>query len=255
MMQARARETTTIMQRAATALSFPAASARKSAVVIRRAATIRWTAGATVVTVPKAVRVCLTAALILGAGAVNADIYRYYDENGVLHLTDTPPDSRYKLYIATQKAPSAIQTTFEARRYRQIPAKRRSNYVDVVATVAKTFAIEPELLHAVISAESAYNPLARSPKGARGLMQLMPDTAKRYGVEDSYDPLQNIQGGAAYLRDLLTLFGNDLQLAVAAYNAGEGMVMRHGYKIPPFRETLQYVPKVMSYYRQYKGTL
>jgi len=86
-------------------------------------------------------------------------------------------------------------------------------------------------------------------------MQLMPDTAKRYGVEDSYDPLQNILGGATYLRDLLTLFGNDLQLAVAAYNAGEGMVMRHGHKIPPFRETLQYVPKVMNYYQQYKGSL
>lgn len=198
---------------------------------------------------------CILAALGLGGAQARADIYRYYDENGVLHLTDTPPDSRYKLYIATSKTPSAIQSTFESRRYRQIPAKRRSAYHELVVAAAKTFALEPELLHAVISAESAYNPLARSPKGARGLMQLMPATAKRYGVEDSYDPLQNIQGGAAYLRDLLTLFGNDLQLAVAAYNAGEGMVMRHGYKVPPFRETLQYVPKVMNYYKQYKGTL
>jgi len=184
-----------------------------------------------------------------------ADIYRYYDDNGVLHLTDTPPDSRYKLYLATKKEPSAIHTTFEKRRYKQIPAKRRSLYNEHIAEAAKIFALEPALLHAVISAESAYNPLARSIKGARGLMQLMPDTAKRYGVENSYDPLQNILGGAAYLRDLLTLFGNDLQLAVAAYNAGEGMVMRHGYKIPPFRETLQYVPKVMNYYQQYKGSL
>lgn len=197
----------------------------------------------------------LAAMLVMTGGACHADIYRYYDENGVLHLTDTPPDSRYKLYMATKKAPSAIQATFENRRQRAIPAKRKSLYEEMVAAAAKTFSLEPELLHAVISAESAYNPLARSPKGARGLMQLMPDTAKRYGVEDSYDPLQNIQGGAAYLRDLLTLFGNDLHLAIAAYNAGEGMVMRHGYKIPPFRETLQYVPKVMNYYRQYKGNL
>lgn len=198
----------------------------------------------------------MIAALALGATpGAHADIYRYYDENGVLHLTDTPPDSRYKLYIATKKTPSVIAETFEARRYKQIPAKRRSTYEEIVAAAAKTFALEPALLHAVISAESAYNPLARSPKGARGLMQLMPDTAKRYGVENSYDPLQNVQGGAAYLRDLLTLFGNDLQLAIAAYNAGEGMVMRHGYKIPPFRETLQYVPKVLNYYKQYKGTL
>lgn len=193
--------------------------------------------------------------LVMTGEAAHADIYRYYDENGILHLTDTPPDSRYKLYMATKKAPSAIQATFENRRQRAIPAKRKSLYEEMVSAAAKTFSLEPELLHAVISAESAYNPLARSPKGARGLMQLMPDTAKRYGVEDSYDPLQNIQGGAAYLRDLLTLFGNDLHLAIAAYNAGEGMVMRHGYKIPPFRETLQYVPKVMDYYRQYKGNL
>lgn len=200
-------------------------------------------------------RMAILVAAAAAASSAHADIYRYYDDNGVLHLTDTPPDSRYKLYLATSKEPSAIQTTFEQRRQRPVSAKRKSFYEQMVAAAAKTFSLEPELLHAVISAESAYNPLARSPKGARGLMQLMPDTAKRYGVEDSYDPLQNIQGGAAYLRDLLTIFGNDLQLAIAAYNAGEGMVMRHGYKIPPIRETLQYVPKVMGYYKQYKGTL
>lgn len=199
--------------------------------------------------------VWLASCVILLAFEARADIYRYYDENGVMHVTDTPPDSRYKLYIASKKTPSTLTEALEARRYRQISQTRRAAYQKEIVAAAKTFSLEPELLHAVISAESAYNPLARSPKGARGLMQLMPDTAKRYGVRNSYDPNQNITGGAAYLKDLLTLFGNDLQLAVAAYNAGEGMVMRHGFKVPPFRETMLYVPKVMSYYKQYKGRL
>ena len=98
----------------------------------------------------------------------------------------------------------------------------RKKYHAHIVAAARAFALEPALIHAVISAESGYNPLARSPKGAKGLMQLMPDTAKRYGVDNPLDPEQNIQGGAAYLRDLLKLFGNDLNLALAAYNAGEG---------------------------------
>ena len=191
--------------------------------------------------------------LSLVAGVANADIYRYYDENGIMHLTDTPPDSRYKLYLATKKQPSALRATLEWGRYKRIPEELRILYHDQIVAAAKTFALEPELLHAVISAESAYNPFARSSKGARGLMQLMPETAKRYGVRNSFDPAQNIVGGAAYLKDLLIMFGNDVQLAVAAYNAGEGKVMKHGYKVPPYRETMLYVPKVMSYYKRYKG--
>lgn len=198
---------------------------------------------------------CLATIAACIATESHADIYRYYDETGVMHVTDTPPDSRYKLYIASKKTPSDLTAALEARQYRQISRQRRSTFQKEIVAAAKTFSLEPELLHAVISAESAYNPLARSPKGARGLMQLMPDTAKRYGVRNSFDPIENITGGAAYLRDLLTLFGNDLQLAVAAYNAGEGMVMRHGFRVPPLRETRLYVPKVMSYYRQYKNRL
>jgi len=121
-----------------------------------------------------------------------------------------------------------------------------------VMAAARAFQLDPALIHAVISAESGYNPLARSPKGAKGLMQLMPATARRYGVDNPLDPKQNIEGGSAYLRYLLTLFGNDLQLALAAYNAGEGAVMEYGHRIPPYRETTQYVPKVLSYYKRYK---
>lgn len=201
-------------------------------------------------------QLCCVAAIFWSAGpSAWADIYRYYDENGVMHVTDTPPDSRYKLYIASKTSPSAVTSAFQSRQYRRIPSHKRATYHKEITAAAKTFDLEPELLHAVISAESAYNPLARSPKGARGLMQLMPETAKRYGVRNSYDPLENITGGAAYLRDLLTMFGNDLQLAIAAYNAGEGRVMKHGFKVPPLRETLLYVPKVMTYYRQYKSRL
>jgi soluble lytic murein transglycosylase-like protein len=138
---------------------------------------------------------------------------------------------------------------------RGYPSAARKKFHDHVVAAARMFQLEPALLHAVISAESGYNPLARSPKGARGLMQLMPDTARRYGVRNPLDPGQNIHGGAAYLRDLLTMFGNDVKLALAAYNAGEGRVIQYGNRIPPYRETTQYVPKVLSYYQRYKSMM
>jgi len=113
--------------------------------------------------------------------------------------------------------------------------------------------VDPTLIHAVISVESGYNPSARSSAGAVGLMQLMPGIARRYGVKDRLDPAQNIQGGARYLRDLKVMFGNDLQLVLAAYNAGEDAVMRYGRRIPPFHETAAYVPKVLDYYRKFRA--
>ena len=105
-------------------------------------------------------------------------------------------------------------------------------------------------LHAVISAESGYNPNARSPKNAQGLMQLIPATARRFGVNDPYDPIENLHGGARYLRWLLDLF-TDLRLALAAYNAGEGAVQRYGNTIPPYPETRTYVQRVLEFYRYY----
>ena len=105
----------------------------------------------------------------------------------------------------------------------------------------------------MISVESSYNPKAVSNKGAAGLMQLMPGTAKRYGVADAFDPAQKLRGGANYLRDLLKLFDSDVSLALAAFNAGEDAVMKHGNRIPPYRETLRYVPKVLDYYQRYRA--
>ena len=195
---------------------------------------------------------CALAAMLAVPLCAHADIYRFVDENGTVHFTNTPTDTRFRLYMTTRKEPDAVTTTVTSRVAHSYPTAARRRYHAHIVAAARTYQLEPALLHAVISAESGYNPLARSAKGARGLMQLMPATARRYGVENPLDPEQNIYGGAAYLHDLLALFGNDVKLALAAYNAGEGTVREYGYRIPPYRETTQYVPKVLTYYKQYK---
>ena len=134
----------------------------------------------------------------------------------------------------------------------KINAESRQRWAQAIQQVAVTYHLEPALLHAVISAESAYNPQAHSPKGARGLMQLMPDTAKRFGVADPFDSTANLHGGARYLRWLLDLF-TDVRLALAAYNAGEGAVQRYGNAIPPYPETRTYVRRVLDFYRFYRS--
>ena len=116
----------------------------------------------------------------------------------------------------------------------------------IVLRVADELGLSPQLLHAVIAVESAYDPRAVSPKGAQGLMQLMPATARRFGVRDPFDPQDNVRGGAQYLKVLLAQFNGDLQLTLAAYNAGENAVVRHGNRVPPFAETRRYVPKVIA---------
>jgi soluble lytic murein transglycosylase-like protein len=130
---------------------------------------------------------------------------------------------------------------------------RKARYDRVVEKVSRAYGLESELLHAVIAVESSYNPKAVSNKGAAGLMQLMPGTAKRYGVTDAFDPEQNLRGGANYLRDLLKLFDSDVSLALAAFNAGENAVMKHGNRIPPYRETLRYVPRVLDHYNRLRA--
>ena len=125
-------------------------------------------------------------------------------------------------------------------------------YDQLVEDAARTYGLDSALLYAVISMESGYNPKAVSKKGASGLMQLMPVIAKHDGVVDLLDPVQSLQGGAKYLRDMLILFNNDVSLAVAAYNAGETAVVRYGNRIPPYRETMSYVPRVLNFYREYR---
>jgi soluble lytic murein transglycosylase-like protein len=124
-------------------------------------------------------------------------------------------------------------------------------YNRMVNKIARTYGVESALLHAVISVESRYSPRAISKAGAIGLMQLMPETAKRYDVADPLDPLQNLHGGARYLRYLLKKYNNDRNLALAAYNAGEAAVAKYGNQIPPYPETTNYVPRVMGYYQKY----
>jgi soluble lytic murein transglycosylase-like protein len=126
-------------------------------------------------------------------------------------------------------------------------AGRRDRYAPIVAAAAARHRVDPSLVHAVIRAESAYKPRAKSHAGACGLMQLMPATAKRFGVGDIWDPVQNIEGGVAYLRFLQHRFDGDIRLALAAYNAGEGAVAKYGNQIPPYPETQTYVKRVLRY--------
>jgi soluble lytic murein transglycosylase-like protein len=179
-----------------------------------------------------------------------ADIYVYTAPDGAVSLSNVPTDDRYAVLVASQQPDVAAAPVAKAAK--PGPA-RKARYDKVVEEVSRAYGLESALLHAVISVESSYNPKAVSNKGAAGLMQLMPGTAKRYGVADAFDPLQNLSGGAKYLRDLLNLFDSDVSLALAAYNAGENAVMKHGNRIPPYRETLRYVPKVLDYYQRYRA--
>jgi soluble lytic murein transglycosylase-like protein len=182
-----------------------------------------------------------------------ADIYWYKDEHGITHFTNVPDDPRYQLYLRWRdKNQVARSPKLRPLRSTKALAAKRRLYSPVIEEAARSYQLDSALLHAVITAESAYNPQAVSRKGAAGLMQLMPTTAERYGVKDLYDPHENVYGGARYLRDLLDLFNHDLSLAVAAYNAGEGAVMQYGNRIPPYAETQQYVSRVLEYYQRYR---
>lgn len=185
-----------------------------------------------------------------------ADVYAYTTEDGSVSLSNVPADERYRVLVADEKiivpvAPALDVRPQAAQAALSILAKK-ALYNRIVAVAARTYGLDDALLHAVISVESRYNHKAVSRAGAAGLMQLMPLTAKRYGVTDSFDPEQNINGGARYLNDLLKLFKGDMSLALAAYNAGENAVIKHGNRIPPIAETRDYVPKVLGFYHKYK---
>jgi soluble lytic murein transglycosylase-like protein len=193
--------------------------------------------------------------LVLGAaltlcGVAHADIYAYVEKGRTsVVYSDTPPaDGRYRLFKKEQ--PAQFAATSAARGF----GLKHGRYSGHILAASQETEVDPALIHAVIAVESGYNPSARSRAGAVGLMQLMPGTAKRYGVTNRLDPAQNIQGGARYLRDLKAMFDNNLNLVLAAYNAGEEAVMKYGMRIPPYRETTAYVPKVMSHYRKYRAS-
>jgi len=186
------------------------------------------------------------AALLPWAGA-RADMYgKVVDGRVSIVISDTPPaEPGYMLFKKGQPI------TIDAKDGGANLAGLR--YAEPVFAAARETNVDAALIHAVIHVESQYNPDARSPAGALGLMQLMPGTAKRYGVKNVFDPVQNIRGGAAYLRDLMVLYANDLKLVLAAYNAGEEAVARYGNRIPPYRETSAYVPRVLEQYRKLRA--
>lgn len=181
-----------------------------------------------------------------------ADVYEYIDDEGNTHLSDTPNDERYVLIFKSEvlsaetQINNAISNTLSTNTPRLLTPPELLAQIELSALNNQ---LDSELIHAVIHVESAYKTQAKSHKGAQGLMQLMPATANRLGIKNSYDPAQNIEGGAKYLRELLTQFNNDISLALAAYNAGEQAVIKYGNKIPPYKETQAYVPKVMNIYK------
>jgi soluble lytic murein transglycosylase-like protein len=193
-------------------------------------------------------RVCILAVMVL-PGFARADIFAFTDSNGVTHFSNVPSDARFQLLISE---PS--QTAASAPARKQIDWLARSAKYDLaIAGASKANTVQAALVRAVIAVESGFNPRAVSKRGAVGLMQLLPATARRYGVKDIYDPEQNIRAGTHYLSDLLVRFDSNLELALAAYNAGEEAVERYGRHIPPFAETLNYVPNVMRVYQRLMG--
>lgn len=184
------------------------------------------------------------------SGLAGADIYKCTQADGTPLFTNVPEDARCQMHLKLDKEPTAVSRIMEERVARRYSSVARDRFDDHVQAAAREHGVDAALIHAVISAESGYNQFARSPKGARGLMQLIPETGARYGATNLLDARQNINAGTRYLKDLMGMFGNDMRLALAAYNAGEGAVMRYG-NIPPYQETRQYVPKVLAYYKRY----
>jgi len=192
----------------------------------------------------------LVVALAVSIQPVCAEIYRSVQPNGVVLYTNVSPAAASRLiFRETPPAAAAQQTRGGAEWRRTVQNAVLANSIQAAGHHA---GVDPARILAVILAESGYDPAARSGKGAVGLMQLMPETAKRYGVSDRLDPAQNIRGGSLYLGDLMRMFGNYVRIAVAAYNAGEGAVLKYGKRIPPYPETVAYVPRVMTYYRRYR---
>jgi soluble lytic murein transglycosylase-like protein len=220
----------------------------------------------------QAMRWILVAAIALHGAAVHAELWGYIDEQGVAHFAATQIDARYELFFkgrsSLDRAPAdaierearaALERSSLYRLVSDHPNLRR--FAPLIEQQARAQALDPALVKAVIAVESAFEPSAVSPKGALGLMQVMQETGVRYGLVDDrrgtvaqklFDPAINVRVGARYLRDLLATFGNDLTLALAAYNSGEQSVRQWGNRVPPFAETRAYVDMVQQFQSLYR---
>jgi len=172
--------------------------------------------------------------------AASGDIYRYVNENGVIVFTDNPVHSGYKIHVR------------ERGSFRLASVNGYYPYRDVVIEASTIYSMDEALIRAVMEVESDYNRFAISSAGARGLMQLMPQTALHLGVRNVWDPRQNVHAGTAYLKRFIRRFSGNMELALAAYNAGPNAVLEYG-QIPPYPQTVNYVRKVMRLYRDYSG--
>jgi soluble lytic murein transglycosylase-like protein len=179
--------------------------------------------------------------LVLGGALPSrADIYKYEDADGVIHLTNVPSNPKAKYVMLVREKRVLFPRQINIR-----------DYDKIITQAAAKFNLDAALIKAVIKAESNFNHKAVSRAGAKGLMQLMPQTASSLNVDDVFHPGNNIEGGARYLRYLLNLYRGNLTLALAAYNAGEGAVAKYNYGVPPYRETQNYVRRVLALYESY----
>ena len=219
-------------------------------------------------------RLLLGLALVAATGIARADLWAYVDAQGRSHVANHQVDARYQLFFkgsTTLDAPDAVDDPHAralaaltgTRLYERATDERRiGRFLPLIEACARAYGLDQALLKAVIAVESAFDPLAQSAKGAIGLMQVIPETAARYGLagderrsiaDKLLDPATNVRIGARYLRDLLERFGGELPLALAAYNAGEGAIAVHGNAVPPFAETRDFVRNVEYVYALYRS--
>ena len=187
---------------------------------------------------PEGLRYMVIAVCLAAAAPAQAQIYSWRDASGNLVLSNKRPATSAPLTSYSVPKAQGVRAT------RSAISERARAYDDIISEHSRTHRVRPDLVRAVMQVESGFNPYARSPKGAMGLMQLMPATAKQYGVRNAFNPTENVRAGVAYLRELLDRYQNNEELALAAYNAGPGAVDKHGQTVPPYRETRSYVSQI-----------